>query len=235
MNQLYNAAQGNPWAVLLIIAVIALVAGLSCGVVDLANLFPSVQERGHAMEDASSRALTGNGGNVLMLRSGNEICRNVTSVRIGDQHLPATMDEEYPVSFDSNGVPKLETVTLPMYIVIETPDGPALQRSVKTNDGIWQGGAAIHVSGEWVPVGTPAAPPVVEKPERAKPTEEEIASLKDILLGQYKTAEELAKGLNGTLDSAQMQDTAFLLGLEGFTSKKTALEAISGFLFPVGN
>lgn len=147
---------------IMIIGAVALLIGLMAAIpggVDLAHLFPPTEGRGVAKADPNTRSLTGNGGNLLMLGD----CRKVNSVRVGDTALPEFHFEEYPVSFDSNGHPKLELQQVPLWQVIDTDDGPALQRSVKSNDGIWQAGVPIYVSGEW---GKPKA----EKAE-AKKTE----------------------------------------------------------------
>lgn len=153
----------------LLIVAIALI-GLAFGVVDTSHLFPAVEDAKVGIKDKNTRAFAGTGGNLLMLPG----CREVHSVRVGDTHLPATIAEQYPVAFDSNGVPTLETHDVPLYQLIDTADGPALQRSMKSNDVVWQAGVPVYVSGAWGEAK--AAKPADEEAEAKKKAEAEKAA-----------------------------------------------------------
>jgi hypothetical protein len=144
----------------LIIAV-AIVAMM--GVVDPSVLFPPVADaRGPGAKDPNARQFVGTGGSLLIVPG----LKKVTGVRVGDMAVPMSITEEYPESFDSNGVPKLSSHEVALYQLIQTAHGPALQRSVKSNDGIWQPGVPIWVSGEWeTEKATPPAPPKDDKPK----------------------------------------------------------------------
>lgn len=147
---------------MMITLVIGLViAALLMGVVDPSVLFAPVQDaRGPGMRDPNARQFTGTGGNLLLVPG----LKKVTGVRVGDVAVPLSITEEYPESFDSNGVPKLSSHDVPLYQLVDTAHGPALQRSVKSNDGVWQLGAPIWVSGEWeAPKAATTAPPKDEK------------------------------------------------------------------------
>jgi hypothetical protein len=68
-------------------------------------------------------------------------------VRIGQQEIPLTEERAYPT--DANGQ-FLDKVNEEIISVQAMPDGrPVLLRSVLSNDGVWQKGAAIYVTGEW--------------------------------------------------------------------------------------
>lgn len=109
------------------------------------HLFPKIEKKGAAAADPNARTFLGSGGNLLLVPG----CRQVDAVRVGNTAVPEFIDEEYPVGFDSNGVPSLEGHRVPLYQLVETEDGPALQRSVKSNDGIWQSGETVVVVGVW--------------------------------------------------------------------------------------
>lgn len=171
------------------------------------KLFPSNPARGVAKEDPNTRVFVGNGGNLIMVPG----CVAVDSVRVGDQSLPAFLEEQYPM--DGSEHPKMETVRLPLYQLIQTEDGAALQRSIKTNDGIWQGGVPVYVSGQWGgEVAAPAEAPLPDFPNA-------------------DSAEELGKALN-RLNSDVCRRFAFERGLGEFESKKPAIEALVKAAFP---
>lgn len=109
------------------------------------HLFPKIEKKGAAVADPNARTFVGSGGNLLLVPG----CRKVSSVRVGAVSVPEFINEDYPVGFDSNGVPSLESHRVPLYQLVETDDGAALQRSVKSNDGTWQSGEAIVVVGDW--------------------------------------------------------------------------------------
>jgi len=109
------------------------------------HLFPKIEKKGAAMVDPNARTFLGSGGNLLLVPG----CRRVDAVRVGQTGVPEFVDEEYPTGFDSNGVPKLEAHRVALYQLIDTEDGPALQRSVKSNDGLWQCGETVVGVGAW--------------------------------------------------------------------------------------
>lgn len=75
----------------------------------------------------------------------------VESVRIGKTSLPLEMEMEWPTD------PSLTTIQKAMvpFVVLEhTEEGEAvLLRSMQSNDGIWQKGQKIFVTGAWSRVG----------------------------------------------------------------------------------
>lgn len=146
-------------ATLLVLVVIAAMMG----VVDPRMLFPPVADaKGPGARDPNSKVFTGSGGNLLLVPG----LKKVHGVRVGDVPLPAVLTEEYPESWDSNGVAKLVPHDVPLYQLVQTANGPALQRSVKSNDGIWQQGVPVYVSGDWG-TGAPVETPVDDNPARA--------------------------------------------------------------------
>lgn len=147
---------------LLTTLLIAVVIVAMMGVVDPSVLFPPVTDaRGPGAKDPNARQFTGTGGNILLVPG----LKKLTGVRVGDVALPLSIKEDYPESFDSNGVPKLETHEIPLVQIVQTANGPALQRSVKSNDGIWQQGVPIWVSGEWESAKAAESPKEPEKPK----------------------------------------------------------------------
>lgn len=69
------------------------------------------------------------------------------SVRIGAMHLPLYEAREYPTD---RTMRRVETVQEQVVAVNRADDDtPILMRGVISNDGIWQAGAPIYVSGVW--------------------------------------------------------------------------------------
>lgn len=93
------------------------------------------------LRDDRTRSFVGTGVTLLDAPG----LKAVTEVRVGGQLLPASRTQT--VIIDASGA--TETEEVPLYRLIEGPRGTALQRSLVSNDGIWQAGETILVTGEW--------------------------------------------------------------------------------------
>jgi len=60
--------------------------------------------------------------------------------------IPPYVDER--VLLDTT-MKNFKDLRIPLYDLIEGPDGPLLIRSMKSNDGNWQVGSVVAVRGEW--------------------------------------------------------------------------------------
>jgi len=68
-------------------------------------------------------------------------------VRIGNTELPLSIIEQVPLNADAN---PHEPVKIDLVKVTTGPGGvPVLLRNVKSNDGMWQAGARIYITGDW--------------------------------------------------------------------------------------
>ena len=87
----------------------------------------------------------------------------VSQVRVGEVEIPLSEKRKYPT--DSTGV-NFEERDEPMIDLQTDPaDGsPTLLRSTLSNDGLWQAGVNVYVSGKWEPA----------KGAKAKPTPEVV-------------------------------------------------------------
>ena len=94
------------------------------------------------VDQQNTRAFVGDGSEILAIPH----CIGVSSIRIGMMPLPEYEDREYVV--DASG--RKTTVREPLWKVEALPDGtPIVLRGLISNDGIWQAGANIYVTGEW--------------------------------------------------------------------------------------
>jgi hypothetical protein len=72
----------------------------------------------------------------------------VEAVRVNAMDLPLQRVVEYRT--DAAEGSAAERMTLPLVVVDRDEDGtPVLLRSMLSNDGIWQDGAKVYVTGEW--------------------------------------------------------------------------------------
>lgn len=73
--------------------------------------------------------------------------KSLEKVRIGATEIPLSIIERVPV--DANATIH-EDVTIEMIRLEEGPGGtPVLLRNIKSNDGMWQAGMKIYVTGKW--------------------------------------------------------------------------------------
>jgi len=83
-------------------------------------------------------------------------------VRIGRQVIPQYQEMEFP---DNRRYEQNNRTELPLVMLTDDEDGTrVLVRSTLSNDGVWQEGADIYVTGEW---DSPLEPPVLE-PKKTK-------------------------------------------------------------------
>ena len=79
------------------------------------------------------------------------------AVRVGSLELPATLTREEPLN---TGLTLFQTITEPMVQLDQAPDGTrVLLRNLRSNDGLWQEGTPVYVSGEWETETSPAKTP----------------------------------------------------------------------------
>lgn len=121
----------------------------------LANVishFPSLEGLGEVEHIAqNTRVFEGNGTPFLRVPG----LKTLEKVAVGTQEVPLTEEREYPT--DGTGL-RLKSQTLKIVDVQIAPDGtPVLLRSIYSNDGIWQKGARIYVTGEFEADATGAA------------------------------------------------------------------------------
>lgn len=129
------------YALLIVIALIALAMAVPPnGPPGEDQYFPSIEEAKPAKAE-NVRTFVGNGTNLLPVPG----LRSLTSVRIGDIAIPLSINEDAPV--DSTG--RTETNVVPLVRIVETREGVMLQRGLRSNNGIWQQGANIHIIGVW--------------------------------------------------------------------------------------
>lgn len=123
--------------------------------------FHSLQTARRGQEtDANTRMFTGDGTPFLRLPD----LKTVEVVRLGSTVLPFTERRRYPLDADGN---HHQEVTHELLTIEVDEDGtPVLLRSKLSNDGIWQKGATIAVTGEWGAEAETGAAPVDPK---AKP------------------------------------------------------------------
>lgn len=94
-------------------------------------------------ELANTRSFTGNGTAFLEVPG----LRKVTGVRIGQYQMPLTETREYPLD---GTLARVEKVEEPMVdLQVRTDGTPFLVRSVLSNDGRWNNGETIYVTGDW--------------------------------------------------------------------------------------
>lgn len=101
------------------------------------------------------RKFKGDGSQFLRV----EGLKEVESIRIGTTVLPRTVEQRFP---QSGRVGSYVDTELPLYIVQRDESGIAyLLRNECSNDGKWQEGAEIWVTGDWdsAEEGTPSEAP----------------------------------------------------------------------------
>lgn len=73
----------------------------------------------------------------------------VHGVRVSGVEIPLVEEREIPVD---GTLSQVRVMQLPMIDLQEDENGvPTLLRSMNSNDGIWQPGVPIQVTGEWAP------------------------------------------------------------------------------------
>lgn len=103
------------------------------------------------------REFTGDGSPYLRVPG----CLAVEEVRVGALVLPD--EHEYQVPVTLSDPPQIETRFEPTYQLQHLDDGtPILLRNIHSNNGIWQSGAKVYVTGRW-------AEPVVSEPSGEPP------------------------------------------------------------------
>jgi hypothetical protein len=98
-------------------------------------------------------------------------CLKVDEVRVGNELLPPSIEQEYPTDMTLR---RLTAMQLPGYYLTKAADGtPVLLRAVISNDGIWQDGVSVWVTGEWASSDEatllPASDEGIESVEAATP------------------------------------------------------------------
>lgn len=132
------------------------------------HLFPSIEGMEQRDEQAeNTREFKGDGTRYLKVPG----CKRVEGVRVGPAQMPATIAVEYPVDMSMR---RLERKELPCWHLAHAADGtPILLRASMSNDGIWQDGVSIWVTGAWEdtldPTLTPAPDSLIETVEAVKP------------------------------------------------------------------
>lgn len=111
----------------------------------------------------NTRAFVGTGSSYLRIGR----CKKVESVRVGRMPLPQWVTQE---TIRENTPERTEDRHIPMWHVAELPDGEkVILRSSQSNDGIWQEGVQVFVTGTWEPEPVEEAAPekgTAEKPAR---------------------------------------------------------------------
>jgi hypothetical protein len=107
--------------------------------IDNAQLFPKILQTKDLGRNA--RVFDGSGNSVL-LTPGLQL---VQSIEIDGVELPLEIEEAYV----SSATGQTESVTIPLIQTVHVAEGIGIQRSVKSNDGVWQAGSRIVVVGVW--------------------------------------------------------------------------------------
>lgn len=93
---------------------------------------------------SNTRVFQGDGGTQLVCPGLLEL----HGIQVGTVDVPLTLDEQ--VITKLTDPPTKEWVTVTMFEVDKLADGtPFVRRSIKSNDGIWQDGENIYVTGKW--------------------------------------------------------------------------------------
>lgn len=80
-------------------------------------------------------------------------CLKVTSVRVGTVDVPEIINSDVP---DPMNPTRIVVENMLGWKLVEHDGMPTLLRSRKSNDGIWQAGVTILVTGDWQDTQTPA-------------------------------------------------------------------------------
>jgi hypothetical protein len=107
-------------------------------------MFKSFPVPGETPDLGKAKTFTGNGTPFLPVPG----LKKVTSVAVGqpDAIIPLTEKREYPIEDGKSETRDEQLIDLQ----INPADGAAtLLRSELSNDGIWQSGVSIFVTGEW--------------------------------------------------------------------------------------
>lgn len=144
---------------------------------------------------ANTRVFTGDGSPYLRVPG----LLAVEAVRVGNQDIPLFEEREYPKDAQQK---RFETKQEPLIALDHADDGtPILLRSILSNDGMWQKGQPVYVTGEWADQPTPAQP---QKP--ATEVEDEFSKME---YPQLKEA-AAAAGLEVRGNPSKVELLAFL-------------------------
>src|SRR5205085_2256456 len=73
---------------------------------------------------------------------------SLSAVRVGQAEVPLAHEITYPVS--AGDPPQMKTETLDLVRLETLADGtPVLLRNIVSNDGMWQTGVKVYVTGQW--------------------------------------------------------------------------------------
>jgi hypothetical protein len=127
------------------------------------HTFEEIAAEGADAPVGVTRAIIADGGAVLAVPG----LKTLTGVRIGAQTIPLTISQKHP---KDGTLTEHEEVTEDLVKLVTAPSGEqVLLRNTQSNDGMWQAGATVYVTGEWEEAGS--APAKVAKPaEGEKPT-----------------------------------------------------------------
>jgi hypothetical protein len=116
----------------------------------MTGLFPTrniEQEQLTTQERLNTREFKGDGTPFLKLPG----CVSITRVKVGTTELPPYVTNKFPLDADAK---EHVSSDWPLYDLSTDETGtPVLVRSVQSNDGIWQEGVTISVTGEWAKAG----------------------------------------------------------------------------------
>lgn len=73
-------------------------------------------------------------------------CLTIDEVLLDGHPIPAFITEKVMVDATRKNH---EHIDVPLYMVVDGPEGPILQRSLKSNDGRWQVGSQVSIKGTW--------------------------------------------------------------------------------------
>lgn len=80
-----------------------------------------------------------------------------TAVRIGTTDIPLTERRKYPTN---GSLTAFQDVDEPLFFLDRDAQGPVLLRSEISNNGLWQSGQPVYITGEWADATpTPAVTP----------------------------------------------------------------------------
>ena len=77
-------------------------------------------------------------------------CLSISEVRLDGVVIPTSVQENW---LKDTTFKNFERVEIPLYQLVQGPEGPMIIRSLKSNDGLWQVGSVLAVRGEWADEG----------------------------------------------------------------------------------
>lgn len=192
-------------------------------------LFPDVNARMQSIVPKNARTFIGNGTNKVSTPGLVEI----EAVYVGEVYMPLYEERPVIVSTAENALPKIQRVHLVK--LVQMPDGPAIQRSIVSNDGIWQDGIRISVVGKWSDgKSAKKAQPDTQEPkeEEDNPTVSMDSNQDEDLIPASKDAAELGRLLDRmNLDPLRELAVKAGVSIKGDESKKEVINAIIAFKY----